>query len=292
MLTLEIIDIVQMLVVASRDVAKSANKINNINVFPVPDVDTGSNLATTLSGIKKVVRNNSSNNELIDMILDSLMNSSCGNSGIMMTAYLSGFLSCFKNKDKITSAILKKAFRLGAARAREAVENPKSGTMLDVADKYSEEFTKTESFERAQVATIVSLADTEKKMTILSKNHVVDAGALGFCIFIFGFTKKITGLKFDITKIDASPIKNASKKNIGSNFYEVIFTAIGSQFSTHDIRELFHPLGDSLDIISIEEKIKVHIHTNEPDLVSDTAKLIGQIEKIQTVDMRKEIANH
>lgn len=273
---------IKMLLLGADQVIKNRDLINSINVFPVPDSDTGSNLEATFKGVKKVLTN-SSHKKMSDLskdVLDAAFNCSQGNSGLMMTSFLAGFLASLVGSE-ISDKDLAKAFERGAVAIKNSVENPKNGTILDVTDTFAKEF-KKDSSEKALAAARSALIKTENKMKVLSDNHVVDAGALGFTLFLYGFF----GEKFDYSKIDIKKIK-AQKLNFEFP-YEVIFIVSNSNFEISDIKNMFHPMGDSLDIVQASEKIKIHIHTNEPDLVAQTAQLLGKIESIKTVDMRKE----
>lgn len=268
----------------ARNVIDNEEVINSINVFPVPDADTGSNMAKTLSGFNNLDLSNSTNSKnIFEHLLNSTLENSQGNSGIMITAYLSGLLKSLTAVSQITDEDLKKGFLKAAAVARSSVTNPKVGTMLDVMDALSQGFENENNINEALKLTKAALVGTESKMKILSQNHVVDAGALGFTIFIYGFF----GKTFNLKSIDTAPVKKIKDKNFGEFPMEVVFIIEEALFSQADIREMLSPLGDSLDIVAAAGKIKVHIHTDQPKLVSDTAYLFGKIEKVVTVDMRK-----
>lgn len=280
---IDLSELIKRLNRAAAAVAKNRALINSINVFPVPDSDTGNNMAVTFEGIKNALQKKSFKDisDLSKTALDAALISSQGNSGLIMTSFLSGFLGSFETSE-ISAKDLKIAFEKGAVAAKKSVENPKKGTMLDVAFEFAKSFNRS-SVENALKAAKNSLIQTESKMKVLSENHVVDAGALGFTFFLFGFF----GKSLDYSKMDVEKMK-LSKVNFGKFFYEVIFIISSSEFKISEIREMFHPMGDSLDIVSSNEKIKVHIHTNEPKLVIDTAKLLGKMESIRSIDMRKE----
>ncbi len=265
-------------------VIKNCEQIDAINVFPVPDSDTGSNMAKTLSGLNKLnLSDNTNSKNIFELLLNSTLENSQGNSGIMITAYLSGLLKSLTTASQIEDEDLLNGFLKAAAAARSSVTDPKAGTMLDAMDAFAAGFKDKNNVNEALKMTETALVDTESKMKVLSQNHVVDAGALGFTIFIYGFF----GKTFDLKSIDATPVKKTKDKNFGEFPFEVVFIIKDSQFATAAIREILSPLGDSLDIVAAAGKIKVHIHTGQPKLVSETAQLFGEIENIVTVDMRK-----
>jgi dihydroxyacetone kinase-like predicted kinase len=288
--------LLQMLLKASSRVIDHAEQINAINIFPVPDSDTGSNLANTLLAIKKILdTHDNSSIEMIDRILDAALTASQGNSGVMMTSYLHGFLTPLKNKNEISFQDFSDAVKRGSIRARESVENPVDGTMLDVMDAFSLAFEierkgNTVSFEQIFLKAIEqtkgALIGTEKKMQLLEEYHVVDAGALGFTHFVYGSYAGVSGNNIELSEIDIQPIKSAEKPIFGKFPFEVVFTVLNPLFSKDQLKHMFHSLGDSLDIVTIENRIKVHIHTDSPQVVKQTALLTGEVLTVDIVDMR------
>lgn len=305
--------LLKMLLRASTRVIENKDKINAINVFPVADSDTGSNLANTLLGVKELLRRiffKSSRrrffsaswrigmtglvfNEIIKMAFEN----SRGNSGIMMASFLKGFLTFLKDKDKLFLADFHKASRAGESFARSSIQKPIRGTMLDAMEAFSLSL-QQERFRPCQndgLANVFcnstqkvrdALKSTEKQLKVLKENHVVDAGALGFTYFVYGLYEGLSNKKLELDLTIAKPkIKRESLDGVS---HEVIFTIQDAQLSVPEIKEMFNPLGESLDIIEFKEKIKVHIHTDRPEVVKETATLTGEVVEMRAIKIEKE----
>ena len=136
-------DLYYSFVAGSHKVLEQQKNINKINVFPVPDQDTGNNLSATLKGIKEVIENKEFNNleEFSDAALDGALTAAQGNAGIIYTGFLAGFLPLL-NKNPASAEKLAVAFSQGAERARQSIQNPKEATILDVIDAAAETIQK------------------------------------------------------------------------------------------------------------------------------------------------------
>lgn len=297
---IKISDLTTMLKNGVDHVIENREIVDKINVFPIPDQDTGSNLTKTLASFKSALGVTPSPDGLLTKALEAGLASSQGNSGLLIISYLTGLLQSLRSKKEVNYFDFLNAFKNASDTAKKSVENPIDGTMLDVMEAFSESFSEKQNhnlsleqvFKSALIATRTSLVKTETKMKILGENHVVDAGALGFTLFIYGFSEKITGMKLDLSTLDASPVKiPPSLKNLEFP-YEIIFTLENSSLTQDEIRNVLASYGDSLDIVALGDKTKVHIHTNFPEAVSETAQVLGIVRKIQTFDMRKKNPNH
>ena len=132
----------EMMLLAFQEIERNKEQINKINVFPVPDQDTGSNMAKTLLGIKEAIENKEFKDLTIlaDAILDGALTTAQGNAGVIYTGFLAGFLPAFQNKNPIDTKKLAEAFKRGAERARQSIQNPIEGTILDVIEATAETF--------------------------------------------------------------------------------------------------------------------------------------------------------
>src|SRR3989344_295333 len=290
-----------MLKTAATRVIYNKRKIDKINVFPVADQDTGSNLTKTLASFKQALGQNAvSTDSLLTKALEAGLASSQGNSGLLIISYLGGLLESLKNKSEIGYFDFSNAFHSATSAAVKSVENPLEGTMLDVMEAFSQSFSAdvpgnkqlNRPFERALAATKESLVKTESKMKILLDNNIVDAGALGFTLFIFGFSEKITKVTLDLSTLDVSPVKILPDLKNLENPYEVIFILENPTLTQDELRDILHPYGDSLDIVELENKAKIHIHTDNPEAVEATAQVLGEVGSIETFDMRIKNPNH
>ena len=305
----------KMLYRGSIKIIEHKKEIDDINVFPVADSDTGSNLANTFLGIKEILENKGDSGVAtpgarwylatlprmtIEAILESAFENSRGNSGMMMASYLKGFLKSLEDKsstesvldkNKISISDFAKAAENGFNAAKKSVEKPVNGTMLDVMKEFSallfaekKDISFIDVFYKATQKTKAALFNTEKKLKVLKENHVVDAGALGFTYFVFGLYEGLTSKNLNLDFRKSKP--KIKKALINGASHEVIFVIQKTLFSITEIRKTFNSLGESLDIIEMEEKIKIHIHTDKPEVVRETAYLTGEVEEMEVVEMR------
>ena len=278
-------------------IERDKEEINKINVFPVPDMDTGSNLAKTLGGIKKAIEDREFKDleELSEVVLDSALVSAQGNAGVIYTGFLAGFLPLL-NKNPIDSKKLAQAFEKGAKKARAAIQNPKEGTILDVIDAATESIKNNSEketnilnlFRRAITRAEEALLNTRDKIEVLKRANVVDAGGLGFLMILESYLEILEGEKKE-TKSRPSEKIGKFVQTI-SYRYEIVFLIENLKIKIDDLKEKLRKLGDSLEVLQIKDKIKVHIHTDDPDEVKKVARGSGKILNLRVEDMAKEIA--
>ena len=291
----------KMILFSCERIERDKEQINKINVFPVPDQDTGNNLAATLRGIKVCIENKEFNNieELSASVLDGALTAAQGNTGIIYTGFLAGFFPYIAKETLVNGKNLGEAFEKGYERAKDSIQNPKEGTMLDVIqafavgvkEKAREENDIIKIFYHALTKANEALLDTPNKMEVLKKAGVVDAGGLGFLMILETY--------LDTLQEQAEPftIKSLEKENIGtkrfvqilSNRYEVVALLDDGDYTEKQIKDKLHHLGNCLDVIQIGEKTKIHIHTDDPYEVRDLIKKMGNIESLRIEDMAKEV---
>jgi len=292
----------KMLLFSSERIEKDKEQINKINVFPVPDQDTGSNLSATLKGIQENIENKEFQNisELSDSVLDGALTAAQGNTGIIYTGFLAGFFPYIADEEFLTAEKIGLAFEKGYERARESIQNPKEGTMLDVIKAFSlaiKEHSKEEKdivknfyfgIEKANQA----LLDTPNKMEVLKKAGVVDAGGLGFLMILETYLDALQEQEdpFTIEKGETTEMVRPKRfLQILSNRYEVVALLDDGYYEEKQIGEKLKHLGNCLDIIKIGNRTKIHIHTDDPYEVRDIIKKMGNIEKLRIEDMAKEV---
>jgi len=288
----------KMFVLSWEKVEKQKEQINKINVFPVPDQDTGTNMAKTLLGIKEAVENKEFKDfdEISAAALDGALTCAQGNAGVIYTGFLAGFLPLL-DKNPVTVKKWSLAFEKGAERARKSIQNPKEGTILDVIDAASQTF-KEESEKETDVVNVLkravekaqeALLATREKMEIFRKANVVDAGGLGFLMILESYLEALEGEK----KEEKAEIKPSEKVRrfvqTLSNRYEVVFLVENPKFDEETLKNKLKGLGNSLDIVRIGQKLKLHIHTDFPDDVKQIARQSGRILDLRVEDMAKEV---
>ena len=289
----------KMMLVSCKRVEEKKEQINKINVFPVPDQDTGSNLAKTLFGIKNSIESKEFQNlgDLADATLNGALTTAQGNAGVIYTGFLAGFLPVFQKQNSIDARKLAEAMKAGATRARESIQNPKEGTILDVIDATRDAIEKNSKNER-DISSLLkkaiekaheALLATREKMEIFKKANVVDAGGLGYLIILESYLEALEGIKDEKLKAEQPSEKIRRFVQTLANRYEIVSLIKTPRIDEKNLREKLGPLGNSLDIVKIKEKIKVHIHTDYPDEVKKTLRETGKILSLREEDMAKEV---
>lgn len=293
----------KMLLFSSERIERDKEQINKINVFPVPDQDTGNNLSATLEGIKSNIedKNFESIAELSDSVLDGALTSAQGNTGIIYTGFLAGFFPCIAEEKEVSAEKMGIAFEKGYERARESIQDPKEGTMLDVIKAFAlaiKDYSKKEkdivkNFYFALEKANEALLDTPNKMEVLKKAGVVDAGGLGFLMILETYLDTLKEQEEDSfvikTRQETEIMRPKRFIQILSNRYEVVALLDDGYCDEKQIREKLDPLGNCLDIIKIKNRTKIHIHTDMPYEVRDIIKKMGNIENLRIEDMAKEV---
>jgi dihydroxyacetone kinase-like predicted kinase len=293
----------KMLLFSSERIERDKEQINKINVFPVPDQDTGNNLSATLKGIKSNIESKDFESiaELSDSVLDGALTSAQGNTGIIYTGFLAGFFPCIAEEKEVSAEKMGIAFEKGYERARESIQDPKEGTMLDVIKAFAlaiKDYSKKEkdivkNFYFALEKANEALLDTPNKMEVLKKAGVVDAGGLGFLMILETYLDTLKEQEEDPfvikTKQETEIMKPKRFIQILSNRYEVVALLDNGYCDEKQIREKLDHLGNCLDIIKIKNRTKIHIHTDMPYEVRDIIKKMGNIESLRIEDMAKEV---
>lgn len=290
-------DLKRMILFSCDRIERDKDQINKINVFPVPDQDTGSNMAATLKGIKEVIEKKEFKDieEFSSAVLDGAMTSAQGNAGIIYTGFLAGFLPCL-DKDKIDKKCLAEALKKGAERARQSIQHPKAGTILDVIDAASFAAEESEEDVEKTFVKIVgkaheALMATREKMEIYKKANVVDAGGLGFLMILESYVDALNNKAAAAKTEEWKPSEKVRRIiQILSNRYEIISLIENPKMEEKTIRDKLKNLGNCLDIVRVKEKMRIHIHTDFPDEVKNILISAGQIQSLRMEDMAKEVA--
>lgn len=293
-------DLRRMIIFSYDRIEKEKEKINKINVFPVPDQDTGGNLAKTLLGIKNAIesKNFKDLDSLAEAALDGALESAQGNAGVIYAGFLAGFLPSFQNKNPIDGKKLAKAMKEGAIRARDSIQDPKEGTILDVIDSAAKTIEK-ESEKESDIISLFkksiknandALLATRDKMEVFRRANVVDAGGLGYLMILESYVDALKGQK--VEKEENIMVSEKIKKFVQtiSHRYEVIFLVKNQKINKEELSKKLSSIGDSIEILEVKGKIKVHIHTDDPDEVKKIAREAGDIQSLRVEDMANEIA--
>lgn len=286
---------------AAASLEKNKQIINDLNVFPVPDGDTGTNMSLTVQSAIKQVKNLNSNN--IEDIAKAMSNGTLmgarGNSGVILSQLFRGFSNGLKNKEKLDTKTIANAFKLGSDTAYKAVMKPIEGTILTVARECAEKALEVAKYETDIIVFLekvvrhgeIILKKTPEMLDVLKKAGVVDAGGKGLLVIFIGALETLTGgqdhLFDDIDDIEtkATFVDSHNLEDITFG-YCTEFIINNTKANVDDIREELSEAGDSLLVVGGDSIIKVHVHTNNPGDVLMKALNHGELIDIKIDNMR------
>ena len=282
-------------------VIKDQNYLNKINVFPVPDADTGTNLASTMRSIAEGAKQDRSAGMTLRSVADAALSGARGNSGLIFAQFLYGLSDEVKNLKRLYPKHFAESVKKAAQRTYKAILSPVEGTMLTVmndwADAIYRQRTTTKDFAELLVTSLQaaqkSLAETPRKLAVLAKAGVVDAGAKGFVDFLEGITQFIKKGKLkNLSKPEQVPedsdVHVHTDKESISHRYCSEALLVGENMSLNTIREDLNAYGDSAIVAGFEKKARIHIHTNNPADLFYKLKDYGSILQIKADDMLRQ----
>ena len=292
--------------------------INELNVFPVPDGDTGTNMTLTIMAAAKEVAalNDPSMEQLAKAISSGSLRGARGNSGVILSQLLRGFTKEIKTVDEIDTTTLANAMVRGTETAYKAVMKPKEGTILTVAkgmaDKALEMAAETDDIEVFAQAVIKEgdrvLNLTPEMLPVLKQAGVVDSGGQGLMQVIKGAFDGLTGNVTDFTLDGAeAPANGAAEKTVQTGngaartdidtadikfgYCTEFIIKLEKKYTDEDEEELKKYLGsidDSLVVVSDDEIVKIHVHTNHPGLAFEKGLTYGSLSRMKVDNMREE----
>ena len=293
-----------MLVHASASLNAEKQKINELNVFPVPDGDTGTNMGLTLGTAAAELRQKAPTTaaQASALCASAMLRGARGNSGVILSLIFRGFSRAMKDKDTMDGIDLADALNAGVVAAYKAVMKPAEGTVLTVsrlagdrAGRAAEENTAFEyvlgsALERAREA----LADTVNQNPVLKKAGVVDAGGMGFVVILQGMLDELHGIPAPADDQEPSPVPQREKADFGGfetgeiqfGYCTEFICSRDTQKDPEALRAFLNGLGDSLVLVDDDEIIKVHVHTNNPGTALQEALTYGSFVTVKIENMR------
>lgn len=294
-------DFKKMMIAASKKIVLHQEEINRINVFPVADKDTGYNLAATLLGVEGVIsqKNYSTFRELTHDIKEAAMINARGNAGMIYTGYIIEVLDRIKHLKTIDAFHFALAMKRGIKAARSSVLEPVEGTILDVikvAGNKTFELVKSKKekniikiLKEADKISQISLKETKEKLQVLKDNNVVDAGALGFVKILESWTESLKGVPITGKPETGFPVTQSESIKELKYSHEVVFSFRKlSELDFESLKKELSLLGGSLEILELEGKVKIHIHTNDPEAVRNRFKNMPEF-KARIEDLRQQV---
>jgi len=300
-LEIRVEDFKKMMLAASKKIVLHQEEINRINVWPVADKDTGYNLAATLLGVEGTISSKEYSNlrELTKDIRESCLINARGNAGMIYTGYIVELLERIKHLETIDAFHLALAMKRGIKAARLSIVEPVEGTILDVIKavgnkayqmvKEEKEKNIIKVLEESQKVSEIALRETKEKLKVLKESDVVDAGALGFVKILESWIESLKGMPISSKEEVFSPITLSETKEKLEYRYEVILSfKKTNEINTENLKKELTHLGESIEIVKGGEKLKIHIHTNQPEAVKEKFKNFPELE-IQEEDMEKQL---
>jgi DegV family protein with EDD domain len=279
--------------------------LNQINVFPVPDGDTGTNLSLSLGAALPVLQQSDEKHlgSLLAAVADALLDGARGNSGAIMAQFFQGMSDAAGELNRFTPYTFAKAVSMGNDYAHDAMSNPREGTILSVMAAFAASIVHhgsnnsdgsfSELVGKALQQSREALAETQNQLDVLRKAGVVDAGAKGFVELVDGISEYLStgnivaAPDLSLLSIEAPLVTAGSSLESGYRFCtECIVT--GADIDRRKLREALAELGDSLVLAGTKRKAKIHIHVDEPERVFDVARGYGHVSAEKADDMRRQ----
>ena len=281
-------------------------ELNRINVFPVPDGDTGTNLALTVRAISDHIRSSDARgvSEMAHQVAQAAVLGARGNCGMMLSHFLLGFADDLTGLDRVDTEKFSKALRAGADSLQEALDNPVEGTILTVIRETADSATSSNTRDFVPLLDLMigeargSLARTPDLLPVLKKAGVVDAGAKGFVSLLEGVLHLVNGDPL----VSGEPVASLSEDAAAvaraeypgdEEQYRFCTEALvrGEDLpSQREVRDELRDLGDWLIVIRSEDVLKIHVHTNEPDHVFTYLRGVGELVTHKAEDMHAQYA--
>ena len=300
----------QMMANASASLERESDSINNLNVFPVPDGDTGSNMSRTMDGVNQFDGDFSTLGHCAKSIADAMLRCARGNSGVILSVFFRGFAKGLGDAETADAMQIARAMQNGVKSAYGAVMNPTEGTILSVmhaaavrAAKDTErnaEISAEKLFENMIESAQDALDRTPEQLPILKQAGVVDAGGYGFMTILRAMSASLENRE-DVAYQYQAPVKRKAPKasaaalsdaDIVYPYCTECIVEKSPAYQGEDTARTFHDFvlraGDSAVFVEDEEIIKVHVHTSDPGAVLTEALKYGSLMTVKIENMRNQ----
>ncbi|MDD6479565.1 MAG: DAK2 domain-containing protein [Oscillospiraceae bacterium] len=295
---------------AANNLYNNRKRVDDLNVFPVPDGDTGTNMSMTLANSVRELEKLSSATagKVAAVNASALLRGARGNSGVITSLLFRGFAKGIGDEEFVTAENLSAAFTLGVEAAYKAVMKPTEGTILTVARVASEYAVKAKDegkdalgvFEAALEGAKEALASTPELLPVLKKAGVVDAGGQGFVVILEGMLSVLRDgiiIKSEAVVDDGEEEENGARNAAGEFEGEITFTYCTEfivnrnpecEKEPNELRLFLETIGDCVVVVDDEEIIKVHVHTDHPGNAIENALTFGQLVHLKIENMRDQ----
>ena len=305
--TINVDVLAKMFLAGAQNIEAKKDYINELNVFPVPDGDTGTNMSMTIMSAAKEVTalNNPEMKDLAKAISSGSLRGARGNSGVILSQLLRGFTKAIKEEKEIDVLALAAACQRARDTAYKAVMKPKEGTILTVASgiatKAAEMAEETDDLE-VFIPAVIEYAEevlnkTPEMLPVLKEAGVVDSGGQGLLEVIKGGYDAFLGKEIDYSSIKPSTSVTVNKVNaedtadIKFGYCTEFIILTEKEFTEedeHEFKKFLSSIGDSIVCVADDDVVKIHVHTNDPGLAIQKALTYGQLSKMKSDNMREE----
>ena len=285
----------------AQEVIKNKNNLNEINVFPVADGDTGSNLSSTMHAIILEAKISGSVKETMSSIADAALTGARGNSGIIIAQYINGIFLSLMDEEMITIPSFAETVKKAVPYAYQAISDPVEGTIITVIREWADAVyshrdlsaTFSELFSKSLVTANKSLEATTSRLKVLQDSRVVDSGAKGFVYFLQGFATSLRTGKVDL-EVSDEPVDLAFNEELihsqGEIHHRYCTEALlsGDAIDLEALKAELALYGDSLIVAGNDHKARIHIHANAPEQVFQVLRKKGVILQQKADDMVRQ----
>ena len=298
-----------MIISAANNIENNKNAINALNVFPVPDGDTGTNMSLTISAAAKAMRSvaDKSVGDTSALVASALLKGARGNSGVILSLLFRGISKGLAGLDTADSEALAKAFELGVSAAYGAVMKPTEGTILTVARVAAEntaEYVKEQHSARDTFAHYLAqaqdtLSKTPEMLPVLKQANVVDAGGKGLTTILEGMLAAFDGNCIEAGEVvEEEAPADFSEFNVFDSIDDIVYAYCTEYIVTKEpdaekkdargLRRYLESIGDCVVVVDDDEIIKVHVHTNHPGKAFEEALRFGSLINMKVENMREQ----
>ncbi|MDR3021834.1 MAG: DAK2 domain-containing protein [Clostridiales bacterium] len=303
----------KMFLGAASALSKNKDIVDKLNVFPVPDGDTGTNMSLTMQSVVKELSQCMSNNisDICVAISKGALKGARGNSGVILSQICKGMMTVLSDAKEIDAKVMAKAFKQGSDIAYKAVSKPQEGTMLTVirdiataAKNLAKKSITVEDFLSGVLeAGSKSLKSTPEKLPILAKAGVVDSGGQGLLFIVQGFYNVVLGREVDTldfrvnfnTDVDLNKMFHENFSELANiefayctEFFCINLHKKTTEADIDKFRESLNTLGDCVLVIGDLSLVKVHVHTNQPGKALTHALTLGEVDSIKIENMMEQ----
>ena len=301
------------LISGANNIIQQKEEINSLNIFPVPDGDTGTNMSMTFEAAAQALSESTAVriDEVAAEAASAMLKSARGNSGVILSLLFRGIANGFKGKSEISGKDLADAFKIGVDTAYKAVMNPTEGTMLTVARMCYEAGKTAADVEQDPVIVFSSICSgandalnrTPEMLPVLKKAGVVDAGGKGLCVIFEGMLSMFRdGVMVELDKAAMSPEAEDKAaeffRNAAAEFDAVINFTYCTEFiigkapdldkDAQELRAFLETMGDCVVVADDDDIIKVHVHTEHPGKAIEEALTFGQLLTVKIENMKEQ----